>query len=198
MTPIGLKYGGEIDSIGDIVTGDLQTCCKCQEGTHAQVQNRLFYRIYVSQTRWLDNDGRPRWPHGVMLACQSETGLKCRLQGEYYIMVNSLRAGQQQSASLHRLRPFYYGQWRRGTAAWDGMDGCMGFWWDDPDRSTQGEVEYISVHQCQRSRAYSAAPHTLCCTHRKALLQLQGNLRSQGSLPATKTQTHHFHNILRI
>lgn len=145
-----LKHSAEIDSIGDIVTGDLQTCWKCQQGTHAQVQNRQFYRICVSQTRWLDSDERPRWPHGVMHACQCEAGFKCRLQGEYYIMLNSRVAGQQQSHSLSQLRPFYYG-----------MDRWMWFLWDDPDRSTQGEVGYISVYQCQ-SRRYYWPPYTLC------------------------------------
>lgn len=60
MASIGLKHAAEIDSIGDIVTGDLRTWWRCQEGTRAQVQNRQLYRIYVSQTRWLDSDGRPR------------------------------------------------------------------------------------------------------------------------------------------
>lgn len=59
MASIGLEHSAEIDSIGDIVTGDLQTCWKCQRGTRAQVQNRQFHRICVSQTRWLDSDGRP-------------------------------------------------------------------------------------------------------------------------------------------
>lgn len=149
MASIGLEQSTEIDSIGDIVTGELQTCWKCQRGTHAQVQNRQFYRICVSQTRWLDSDGRPHWPHRVMHACQCETGLKCRLQREYYIMVNSHFDGRQQSNSLSRLRPFYYG-----------MDGWMGFLWDDPDRSTQGEVGYISAHQCQSRRYRCVNPHT--------------------------------------
>lgn len=65
MASIGLKYSVVIDSIGDIVTGDLQTCWKCQEGTHAQVENRQFYRICVSHTAGLDSDGRSHWPHRV-------------------------------------------------------------------------------------------------------------------------------------
>lgn len=65
MPSIGHKLSTEIDSIGDIVTRDLQTCWKCQEGTYAQVQNRQFYRICVSQTRWLDSDGgTPLTPQG--------------------------------------------------------------------------------------------------------------------------------------
>lgn len=60
MALIGLKQGNEIDPIGDIVTGDLQTFWKCQQGTRAQVQTRQFYRICVSQARWLDSDWRPR------------------------------------------------------------------------------------------------------------------------------------------
>lgn len=55
----GLKCDAEIDSIGDIAPGDLQTCWKCQEGTHAQVKTRQFQRICVSQTRRLDSDGGP-------------------------------------------------------------------------------------------------------------------------------------------
>lgn len=110
MPSIGHKLSTEIDSIGDIVTRDLQTCWKCQEGTYAQVQNRQFYRICVSQTRWLDSDGGPRWPHGVMYACQSETGVDY-WEGEWYIIVKRHIAGQQQSNSHSQLRPFYYGQW---------------------------------------------------------------------------------------
>lgn len=134
MASIGLGHNAEIDSIGDTVTGDLETCWKCQQGTHARAESGQFYRICVSQTRWLDSDGRPRWPRRVMRACQCETGLKCRLQGEYYIMLEGRLPGQQQSSSLCRLRPFYYR-----------MDGWTRLLWDDPDRCTQGEVR---VHYC--------------------------------------------------
>lgn len=171
MASVGFKHNAEIDSIGDIVTGDLQTCWKCQQGMRAQVQNGQFYRICVSQTRWLDSDGRPHWPHGVMHACQCETGLKCRLHGEYYIMVNSCLTGRQQSNSLSRLRPFYY---------W--MDGWMGFLWDDPDRSTQGEVGYISAHQCQSRQCRCVNPHTHLCTQEHSP-KLESYLRSLGSQP---------------
>lgn len=194
MASIGLKYSAAIDSIGDIVTGDLQTCWKCQEGTHALAENRQFYRICVSQTAWLDSDGRSHWPHRVMHTCQYETGLKCRLLGEYYIMVNRRLAGQQQSNSLSRLKPFYYRYWRRCKAAQYGMDRCMGFWWDDPDRSTQREVEYISVHQCQMRRAYSVDPHTVM--HIGTLSWAWEWFKKCGITFSNK-ETHHFCNILR-
>lgn len=103
----GLKQGGEIDPMGDIVTGDLQTRWKCQQGTRAQVQTRQFHRICVSQARWSDSDGRPRWPGRVMRGCQRETGSKLSLQGEYYIMVNSRLPGWRQSNRLSGLGPFY-------------------------------------------------------------------------------------------
>lgn len=150
MPSIGHKLSTEIDSIGDIVTRDLQTCWKCQEGTYAQVQNRQFYRICVSQTRWLDSDGGPRWPHRVMYACQSETGVDY-WEGEWYIIVKRHSAGQQQSNSLSQLRPFYYGQWwwccTRKDVQMDVRDS------DEMVQagSPKGEVEYISAHQWQES-----------------------------------------------
>lgn len=171
MAAIGLEHSTKIDSIGDIVTGDLRTCWKCQQGTRAQVQNRQFYRICVSQTRWLDSDGRPHWPHRVMRTCHWETGLKCRLHGEYYIMENSLFAGRQQSNSFPPLRPFY-----------DWTDGWMGFLWEDPDRSTQGEVGYIGAHQCQSRRYHCVKPHTHSYTWEHSP-NLESYLRSLGSQP---------------
>lgn len=150
MPSIGHNLSTEIDSIGDIVTRDLQTCWKCQEGTYAQVQNRQFYRICVSQTRWLDSDGGPRWPHRVMYACQSETGVDY-WEGEWYIIVKTHIARQQQSNSLSQLRPFYYGQWwwccTRKDVQMDVRDSDEMVQTGSP----KGEVEYISAHQCQES-----------------------------------------------
>lgn len=60
--------------------------------------------------------GDPTDPYRVKRTCQCETGLKCRLQREYYIMVNSCLAGRQQSDSLSRPTSFYYGMdgWMNG------------------------------------------------------------------------------------
>lgn len=176
MPSIGHKLSTEIDSIGDIVTRDLQTCWKCQEGTYAQVQNRQFYRICVSQTRWLDSDGGPHWPHRVMYACQSETGVDY-WEGEWYIIVKRHIAGQQQSNSLSQLRPFYYGQWwwccTRKDVQMDVRDS------DEMVQagSPKGEVEYISAHQCQES---------LQCRFTQRVIHIAKWQKRLGSLPPTE------------
>lgn len=131
--------------------------------------------------------GGPRWPHRVMYACQSETGVDY-WEGEWYIIVKRHSAGQQQSNSLSQLRPFYYGQWwwccTRKDVQMDVRDS------DEMVQagSPKGEVEYISAHQWQES---------LQCRFTQCVIHIAKWQKRLGSLPAT-AKTHYINKTWRF